>query len=155
MHRKIIEPALRALDEERAVYFFGLVDHVEEDERFEDVANLAFLILRESLDVMPPLLGYAEVADRLYSFIRSNRSTLLQRIHSREFTFNPAYLKPLVDIFMKDISDLCWSRVQSGEITTDGGEVHRFSWPYSDDVQFPYEPMEETDEEADDAEGPV
>ena len=149
MHRRLVEPALRALDEAGAVYFYDLVGRVERDPRTSEVGNLVFLTLRESIPVLPPLIDAGIVIDELFKFIAEHRVALEHRIHSPRFVLDPEYLRPMVLIFVKTVSDLIWERVEAGEISADGEAVWRMNWPYTEDPEFPYQSLE--DQEAEDA----
>lgn len=145
MHRRLVEPALQALDEERAVYFYDLIGRVERDARTNDVANLVYLTLRESIPILPPLVEANDVIEELFKFIAKYRIDLEHRIHSPRFVVDPTFLRPMIMLFVKEISDLVWRRVETGEISADGAAIWRMEWPYEDDQEFPYLSPEEED----------
>lgn len=149
MHRRLVEPALQALDEEQAVYFYDLVGRIERDARTENLANLVYLTLRESIPILPPLVEAEVVIEELFKFVSDHRVALEHRIHSPRFVVDPDFLRPMIMLFVKTISDLVWQRVEAGEISADGAAIWKMQWPYTDDAEFPYLSSEE--EEALDA----
>lgn len=145
LHRRLIEPALRALDEKRAVYFFDLVERVERDSRTDAVANLVFLTLKESIPVLPTLIEPEVVVEELFKFLNEHRTSLAHRIHSARFIVDPSFIRPMIMLFVGQVTDLVWARVDAGEITPDGDKVWRMEWPYADTEEFPYQSLEEQD----------
>jgi hypothetical protein len=144
VHRRLIEPSLRALNEKDAVYFYDLVRRLEFDPRTERFSNLIYLILRDAIPLLPTLLDSKILIDDLFSFVESHRVAIEHRIHSPRFVVDPGFLRPMVLLYVKMISDRCWERVEAGEVTPDGSDIWRMNWPYEDeDEEFPYEEDEE------------
>ena len=148
MHKRLVEPVLQELEGEQAAYFYELVDRIERDARTEDVSNLVYLTLRDAIPVIPPLLDHAEVIEELFSFVGENKAALEHRIRSPRYLVDPAVLKPVVNLFVSRISDLCWRKVESGEITAEGKEIWIMQWPYADTREFPYSDEDDPEEDA-------
>lgn len=140
LHRKLVEPALARLDGESATYFTQLSDHLAEDPRVEDVANLVFLLLKESMPYLPTYLPYRELSDRLLGFADANRVALNRAIFDRGFIVDsdgPKAFRKLANVFVHGVVAEIMKRYDEGDV--DGGQraAFRFSWPYDTD-DFPY-----------------
>jgi hypothetical protein len=145
VHRRLIEPALKQLNEKDAVYFYDLVRRLEFDPRTERFANLVYLVLRDAIPLLPTILDPKILIDDLFAFVETQRVAIEHRIHSPRFIVDPAFLRPMVLLYVKTISDRCWERVDEGEVTPDGNDIWRMNWPYEEaEETFPYE--EEDDE---------
>ena len=145
MHRRLIEPALQQLNEKDAVYFYDLVRRLEFDPRTERYANLIYLVLRDAIPLLPTILDAKTLIDDLFVFVENNRVAIEHRIHSPRYIIDPGFLRPMVLLYVKIISDRCWERVEAGEVTPDGSNIWRMNWPYEGaEEEFPFE---EDDEE--------
>jgi len=146
VHRRLIEPALQQLNEKDSVYFYDLARRLEFDPRTERCSNLVYLVLRDAIPLLPTILDPKTVINDLFDFVDGHRAALEHRIHSPRFIVDPGFLKPMVMLYVKVISDRCWERIEEGEVTPDGNDIYRMNWPYEKtEAEFPYEDDEDDD----------
>ncbi len=140
LHRKLVEPALARLDAESASYFVQLADHLAEDPRVEDVANLVFVLLKEAMPYLPTYLPFRELSDRLLGFVDANRTALNQAVFDRGFVVDadgPKAVRKLANVFVHGIVAETMKRYDEGDVGGNERSAYRYSWPY-DTNDFPY-----------------
>jgi hypothetical protein len=137
VHRRMIERVLGRLDEDRARYFGGVLRALDEDSRAEFLPNLVFLVLRESIQLLPVYLPQEEFLDRLFAFVAVNKDRLMRLIHSPRYIQQPACVREITNEFVVEVVDQVLARYRRGEIDSGERAVHRVQWPY-DEIEFPY-----------------
>lgn len=137
LHRKIIDPVLEALPKERALYFTGVARRLEADPRIERAPNLAFTVLRETMELAPIYLAEGEFVDLLFAFCAEHERELDRAMLDRRYVAAPSFIHPITNEFVRAVAARAFDLYQSGEL--DGGEQSeiRFSFPADDDVSMP------------------
>ncbi|MCH7937806.1 MAG: hypothetical protein IH994_12070 [Proteobacteria bacterium] len=141
IHRKIIDPVLSRLGQDRADYFNRLVDRVERDPRTETVPNLVYLVLKETIPYLPADFPEDELADRLLDFVIVNQGRLNRVIHDRRYMEDPGRLAGLTKEFVLQVLASAMDQHQVNEIQTAKvrkAKTYRFSYPEGDEADFPY-----------------
>lgn len=140
LHRKLIEPALAALEGERASYFAQVVQRLEEDPRVEVAPNLVFLVLKEIMPLCPTYLPVRELDDRLLEFVAVNQMRINRVIFDPAFVERPdghAGMRELGGEFINQILTATFKKLDRGEIGSGENKVYRFSAD-DDPADFPY-----------------
>ena len=154
MHKRIVETVLARLDEEKAGYFNAIVSRLEEDPRIERFPNIIFLVLKETMELVPAYLDKGEFIDALIDFCKANLSGLRGKIYNKEFVYDSACMREITGQFVNIIVDLTLQKHQQGEI--DGGDpsVQRYTWPYRASDLIDPDDVEGGDEDAEAPEPP-
>lgn len=140
LHRKLIEPALAALEGERAAYFGQVAQRLEQDPRVELAPNLVFVMLREVMGLCPTYLPVRELVDRLLEYVAVNQTRLNRVIFDPSFIEHPethTEMREMGAEFINQILSATFNKLNSGEISTDEKRVYRFS-SEDDPMDFPY-----------------
>ncbi|MCH7550185.1 MAG: hypothetical protein IIC55_04680 [Proteobacteria bacterium] len=141
VHRKIIDPVLSALGQDRADYFNRLVDRVERDPRTETAPNLVYLVLRETIPYLPADFPQEDLADRLLDFVIGNHERLNRIIHDRRYIEDPGRLAEVTKEFVLQVLASAMDQHQVNEIQAAKvrqAKTYRFSYPDGDEDDFPY-----------------
>ncbi len=141
VHRKIIDPVLSKLGQDRAGYFNRLVDRVERDRRTETVPNLVYLVLRETIPYLPADFPQEDLVDRLYVFVAGNQTRLNRVIHDRRYVEDPGRLAGVTKEFVLQVLASAMDQHQVNEIQAEKvrqAMTYRFSYPEGDEDDFPY-----------------
>lgn len=139
MHRKIIEPLLTTLDHKEGAYFSGVADYVEKDPSADGLQNLVFLVLKQTIPLLPTYLPAAELAERLIAFTKGNHGRLNGIIHDRRFLEDPDSLSGVTNEFvhgvLKETLDQHDMEEESrkGRIYRFGSSGEATDFPYADD----------------------
>lgn len=143
MHRRLVNSTLAALSGNRAQYFCGLVDLVERDPRSENLANLIYLVLKESIPYLSTDLAESDLADRLFAFVGANRARFNKILFDPRYLENPALFSEVTKEFVLQIltSALARHDIDETEMAKQrSAKTYRFSWPdYNSDNPFPYD----------------
>jgi len=146
MHKRIAEKALAGLESEQAAYFADLIHEIEGDPRTQANPNLIFMVLRNTIPLLPIYLSKRELIERLYVFVDNNSARLNQSLFSKEFVTNERVLREVTDDFVDEVVSVALQRYEKGELESGEVRVHRVSWPYND-VDFPFEDDDEIESE--------
>ena len=141
VHRKIIDPVLSALGQDRADYFNRLVDRVERDPRTGTAPNLVYLVLRETIPYLPADFPQEDLADRLLDFVIGNHERLNRIIHDRRYIEDPGRLAEVTKEFVLQVLASAMDQHQVNEIQAAKvrqAKTYRFSYPDGDEDDFPY-----------------
>ena len=137
LHRKILEPVLASLDGERASYFHSIVEKLEADPRADRAPNLIYLVLKETVPILPIYLEADKLIGLLLEFVSVNRGELNKVLYSREYINDPNCINKVTNKFVTEILSSTLKKYDDGEINTGEQSVYRVSWPYTD-VDFPF-----------------
>ena len=137
VHQRIVKPVLERLDRKRAAYFSDIVDALEGDPRTQRRPNLVYLVLRETMQIVPMDLPRNQFVDLLFSFVESNRSRLGRKIFARDFVQDPSSVREVTNDFIRLVIDIVIEKCKTGEIDSKEKTGRRYSWPY-DNVDLPY-----------------
>lgn len=142
VHRRLIEPVLSRLDGDRAKYFYELVHGLEKDPRLGASPNTVYLVLKETLELLPTNLPCDELTNFLFDFVATNEDRLNRVIFSRNFVHDPSCIRSVTNDFVRQVVDVVMTYYMEGKIESHEQSVHRFSWPY-DKNDFPYHDEDE------------
>lgn len=140
LHRKLIEPALAALEGERAAYFGQVTQRLEQDPRVELAPNLVFVMLREVMSLCPTYLPVRELVDRLLEYVAVNQARLNRIIFDPRFIEHPDTHIEMRDMgaeFINQVLSATFNKLNAGEIDTNEQRVYRFS-SEDDSIDFPF-----------------
>ena len=153
VHRRILNAALGGLEKEQAVYFADVAEKLGEDPRTERMPNLVYLVLADTVAVLPTYLAKKEFINRLFRFVDVNHQRLARIIYDPEFLTDKTMLAPVAADFVAEVVSATLVHYEDGEI--DAGEkiVHRMSFDGSGGdgegaLDFPY--LDDSDEDEDD-----
>lgn len=141
-HRKLIDPAMKLLKKERAEYFSAIVKRLEELPQIEPLANIIYLVLKETMEMLPLYLPKEEMISLLYSFAKTHRERFNRLLFNSAFITNPRIIHQLTNTFVNQVVDISMLRYEEGEIDLEESSVHKFTWP-AYDGEFPYSEEEE------------
>lgn len=145
VHKRIAERVLDGLKEEKATYFSDIIHDVSEDPRTVEIPNVVFMVLRNTIPLLPTYLPKQELIDRLFGFIESHMADLNRSLFSKEFVTNERVLREVTDLFVEEIVMVALQRYEKGELDSGEVRVHRVSWPYNK-IDFPFEDDDEMDD---------
>jgi len=146
VHKRIAEQALAGLKDEQATYFADIIHEVAEDPRTQDFPNMMFMVLRNTIAMLPTYLPRRELIERLFAFVQINKAKLSRTMFSKEFVTNEKILREVTDLFVDEVVSVSLQRYEKGEIDSGEVRVHKVSWPYNN-VDFPFEDDDEIDED--------
>lgn len=145
MHRRLVEAALRALPPDRSDYFTDLANRLEQDPRVEAYPNLVFLVLRETVALLPTQLPKDETIELLLGFVARHGRALGHLVYDRRFVENPAILRQLTNELVSEALGIVLRRAGE-EGRTEGREKgYRMTFP-GDPGDFPYRDDDEENE---------
>lgn len=133
MHRRIVQHVLESLDSHRAGYFFDVVSKLEEDPRTGRFPNFVYLLLKETMSLLPAYLDKNEFLDMLFAFVERNQWKMRKHMFGPEFIYNPAVLKQVTNDFVTEVVERTLEHYEEGAIDTGEPSVIRLTWPYSDE----------------------
>jgi len=137
VHQQIVKPAIDRLNQQKAKYFSDVVRDLEDDPRTQQMPNLIYLVLKETVESLPTHLPRKELIELLLSFVRSNRGRIGRLIYDEKFIKDPLSIKKITNEFIHEIIDIILEKLKNGEIQENNKDVRRYSWPY-DNVDLPY-----------------
>ncbi len=147
MHRRLINPTLAALSSDRARYFCALVDLVERDPRTENLSNLLYLVLKETIPYLSINLPDSDLAKKLFVYVGANRARLNKILFDPQYLENPTMFSNVTKEFVLTVltSTLVRHEIEEAEAAKQrAADTYRFSWPdYNSDNPFPYDDEEE------------
>ena len=147
MHRRLVNPALAALSDDRALYFSKLVEQVDSDPRTEGLANLVYLILKETIPYLPTDLAQSDLIDQLFAFAGANRARFNKILFDPRYLKNPALFSEVTKEFVRQVlsSALEQHKIDESEKAKESAaNTYRFSWPdYDSENPFPYDDEDE------------
>ena len=130
MHRQIIDKVLESLDSERAGYFFDVVTKIEEDRRTARYPNYVYLLLKETILLLPTYLDKREFLNIMYAFIDENYSEMKKIIFDKEYIYDQTLVQEVTNGFVVKIVDRTLELYEAGEIETGEAKLQKFTWPY-------------------------
>lgn len=145
MHRRIVDGALSALPQERAVWFTDLANRLEQDPRTAAFPNLVFLVLRETMALLPMELGKEETADLLFDFVARNGRALAGHLYDRRFVENPTFLRHVTNEMVSEAIGIVLRRAEAGIRPPGRATAYRLRFPGDGDA-FPYADPDEDGE---------
>lgn len=137
MHRRLVDAALKALPPDRSGYFADLATRLEQDPRAQAYPNLVFLVLRETMALLPTQLSKDEMIDLLLDFVARQGKALGHLVYDRRFVENPAILRQLTNELVSDAIGIVLSRAREGEGAERPGKGFRMTFP-GEPGEFPY-----------------
>lgn len=149
LHRKIIDPALAKLPEDRSGYFSDLAQLLEEDPRVQKAPNMVFLVLKETMALLPVHLPKKDLAEILIRFVQKHHRVLNQMIFDRRFVENPSFIRQLTNDVVKEAIGAAMDLYKEGKVDTGESSFYRISFP-SGEGHFPYSDEDEEDDEGED-----
>lgn len=145
VHVRLVEPVLARLDGERAAYFGDVVQRLDKDPRAEPLAHLLFLVLRQTVEHLPPYLPADDLVHRLIAFVEANHLRLMRIIYDKAFVTDPGTLRAVTDRLVESVAAEVLDRYRDGTIESDAPRIKRFKWPYQD-TDFPYDEPDGNDD---------
>lgn len=136
-HRKIVEPALSRLEGNRANYFSRIISRLETDPRADGISNLVYVVLRETLEILPDYLPDEEFLGILLDYVNSNRKQLSRALLDPRYVQDHRFARQATDEFVNRVVDASLARHAEGKIDDRSSDLHRFTWPKYD-AEFPY-----------------
>lgn len=133
MHRQIINNVLEDMDSERAGYFLEVADRIEKDPRVDRFPNYVYLLLKETMPLLPTYLDKHELIDVLFNFVTDNCSVMKRKIFDKEFIFDQSVVKPVTNDFVIKVVDLTLQHYENGNIDTGEKDFLKFTWPYREE----------------------
>jgi len=130
MHKRIADAALENLEGEKAGYFSDVISSVSEDPRTEAFPNMVYIVLKETMALLPTYLEKAEFINLLFAFVSTNQAPLQQRMFDKTFINNPASIRAVTDGFVDLIIERTMQHYEDGDIESDEVAVQKFTWPY-------------------------
>lgn len=130
MHRQIINPVLESLEGKRARYFSDLVARVENDPRTDRYPNIVFLLLKETMALLPVYLDKGEFLDALFDFVGRNHAAMEEIIFDKDYIYDPAHLQDVTNAFVVEVVNLTLEHYETGDIDTGEPAVRKYTWPY-------------------------
>ena len=137
LHKRIVLPVIASLDEKRGAYFGRVVDQVEHDPRTENYPNLAFIVLKETIEALPAYLEPGEMLEVLYEFLDANVHELNKTLYSPEYITNPHALTVQCSEFVLAVIKVTITTADLESQDIDGRSKYSLSWPI-DPHDFPY-----------------
>lgn len=130
MHRRIINNVLENMDGERASYFLDVVGRIESDPRTDRFPNCVYLLLKETMPILPTYLDKCEFIDALFDFITDNYSMMTRKMFDAEFIYEQSVIKTVTNDFVIEVVDLALQHFENGDIDTGEPVSLKFTWPY-------------------------
>ena len=130
MHRRIINPVLDSLEKERAAYFSSVVDKVEADPRLEPYPNIVFLLLKDTMALLPTYLNTGEFIDALFDFVARTHGDMEEIVFDKAYIYDQTLLKDIAAAFVAEIVELTLKHYEDGDIETGEPHVQKYTWPY-------------------------
>jgi len=143
VHRRIVNPALEALSGERAVYFSALVERIGKDNRTEDVSNLIYMVLKETIPYLPIELSPVDLINRLFVFVEDNHAGLNKILFDPEYLKTPSLFSEATKAFVLQVLSSTLEQHEIEELQKAkalAADTYHFSWPDDGSNQsFPYD----------------
>lgn len=130
MHRQIVTSILEGMDKDRAGYFNAVVDKIEKDPRTEKHSNYVFLLLKETMTLLPIYLEKPEFINILFQFVQDNRNLVKGIIFDKEYAYDQSVLKPVTNEFVVVVVAKTLEHYEKGDIETGEGTHKKFTFPY-------------------------
>lgn len=130
MHKRIAEAALESLDKEKAAYFANIVERVAEDGRTGFYPNIVYVVLKETMWLLPVYLDKKEFIDLLFRFVVTNSRAIQRKLFSKDYIDDSSAIRPITDVFVNTVVDRTMELFQEGEIDSGEPKIQKFSWPY-------------------------
>ena len=133
MHRRIVNPVLEELDKEKAGYFADVVSRIEEDPRTERVANFVYLLLKETMPLLPAYLDKNEFIDLVFTFVDGHYGAMKRAVFDPGYVLQGDALAAVAGDFVNLVVDRTMARYEQGELDTGELSHKKFSWPYREE----------------------
>lgn len=130
MHRRIINNVLEGMDSERAKYFLDVADKIDTDSRTDRFSNYVYLLLKETMPLLPTYLDKREFIDTLFDFVVDNHSLMQCKIFDEEYIYDQSVVKSVTNDFVVKVVDLTLQHHENGDIDTGERAGLKFTWPY-------------------------
>jgi len=147
-HQQVLKSALAGLPAEKASYFIELGSFIDETAAFEEYKHWMFLLLAKGCDLIPPVLEKQTMAAELSKFVTQRMMRIQQAAYSREYVLNNG--APIADIaieFASQVSETALQAYKEGKLKSDEPEIIVYRWPFNDIDEFPYEDLDEMDDD--------
>jgi len=135
------------MDERRAAYFGRVVDRLEQDPRTDLYPNLPILVLKETLDLLPPYIEPDALINHLFHFIEKEKDTLSRVIYDARYVADNTILAPHCIPFIESVIRDTLVNVDPSDQDDESRSQYRLEWPIKPD-DFPY--SDDEDIEGDD-----
>ncbi|MBL4693179.1 MAG: hypothetical protein JKY92_07610 [Magnetovibrio sp.] len=130
MHRQIVASILEGMDKDRAAYFNRVVDKLEKDPRTQKNPNYVFLLLKETMSLLPTYLKKSDLIDILFSFVATNRNKMKSIIFDKGYAYDQSLLKPVTNNFIVVVVAKTLEHYETGDIETGEQSRKKFTFPY-------------------------
>jgi hypothetical protein len=130
VHRRLVNPALATLKGDRAQYFCGLVDMAERDPRTKNLANLIYLVLKETIPFLSTSLPESDLIEQLFDYVGANRARFNKILFDPQYLENPALFSDVTKEFVLTVltSTLAQHQIDEAEIAKQhSAKTYRFS----------------------------
>lgn len=147
-HQQVLKSALAGLPAEKASYFTELGTFIDETAAFEDYKHWMFLLLAKGCELIPPVLEKQTMAAELAKFVTQRMMRIQQAAYSREYILNNgAPIAELATEFASMVSETALQAYKDGTLKSDEPEVLVYRWPFDDVDEFPYEDLDDMDDD--------
>lgn len=147
-HQQVLKSALAGLPAEKAGYFIELGNFIDETSAFEDYKHWMFLLLAKGCELIPPVLEKKVMAAELSKFVQQRMGRIQQAAYSRDYILqNGAPIAELATEFASTVSETALEAYKDGRLKSDEPEVLVYRWPFNDVDEFPYEDLDEMEDD--------
>lgn len=147
-HQQVLKSALAGLPAEKAGYFTELGTFIDETPVFESYKHWMFLLLAKGCELIPPVLEKKAMAAELSKFVTQRMVRIQQAAYSRDYILhNGAPIAELATEFASQVSETALQAYKDGKLKSDEPEVIVYRWPFDDVDAFPYEDLDEMDDD--------
>lgn len=149
MHKRLMDPVLSAMEGERSAYFAGITEELDADERLAGISNMIFLFLAAAAPFAPIQLPKRDFIGRLLAFHDRNQHRIFRTAFDPSFLTDKDLIRPVVNEFVQEISLIVLKKLDEGDLEVEGEQkTYRLSYPI-DPEAFPFEDLDEQDDEDD------
>ena len=147
-HQQVLKSALAGLPAEKAGFFMELGILIDETAAFEDHKHWMFLLLAKGCELIPPVMDKKTMAAELSKFVRLRITRIQQAAYSRDYVLqHGAPIAELATEFASTVSETALQAYKDGKLKSDEPEVLVYRWPYDDVDAFPYQDLDEMDDD--------
>ena len=147
-HQQVLKSALAGLTAEKAGYFIELGSFIDETAAFDEYKHWMFLLLAKGCEVIPPVLEKKTMAAELSKFVKLRITRIQQAAYSREYVLqHGAPIAELATEFAGMVSVTALEAYKEGKLKSDEPEVIVYRWPFDDVDAFPYEDLDEMEDD--------
>ena len=146
-YKVMVTAVLDELETERAAYISSVVEVLESDPRAEEIQNILYLTLSNSMKNVPICLDKIIFVDILFEFLIKNNGIIIYIIYRKEYIYNSVVVRQVTDRFIELVIDSVLECYEAGELDTHEPKKLTYRWLY-DDLEFPYDWDDDNDEDA-------